>query len=106
MGKATDNEQLKLRATWYNNVSVGLFVTGVAIPSLLLPQKFSEIAVLFGHWRAGTTQEWDVSELLSIFVPFVVAMFFSFYFRFRSHHEVTKLDEYSPSLSDQTSGNL
>jgi hypothetical protein len=93
MGKAAENEQLKLRATWYNNVSVGLFVAGFFVPSLLLPQKFPEITHLLALWRGGTIQEWDVSELLAIFVPFVVAMFFSFYFRFRSHHEVNTLQD-------------
>jgi hypothetical protein len=91
MGKAAENEQHKLRAAWFNNVSVGLFVAGFFVPSLLLPQRFPEFARLLTLWRAGTIQEWDVSELLAIFVPFVVAMFFAFYFRFRAHHEVDSL---------------
>jgi len=42
MGKAADNERIKLRATWYNNVSVGLFVAGVFVPYLTLFQKLPE----------------------------------------------------------------
>ena len=93
MGRAAENEQLKLRATWFNNVSVGLFVAGFFVPFLLLPQRFREIVDLLALWRAGTIQEWDVSEILAIFVPFVVAMFFAFYFRFRAHHEVDRLQD-------------
>jgi hypothetical protein len=32
MGKAAENERIKLGATWYNNLSVALTFTGVLIP--------------------------------------------------------------------------
>jgi hypothetical protein len=34
MGKAAENERTKLRATFYNNLSVGLVLAGVLIPYL------------------------------------------------------------------------
>jgi hypothetical protein len=35
MGKAADNEKIKLRATAFNNVAVGLYLGGALIPLLL-----------------------------------------------------------------------
>jgi hypothetical protein len=52
MGKAAENERIKLRATWFNNVSVGLFITGVLVPYLAFVQgavqlsKFGDYAPL------------------------------------------------------------
>lgn len=43
MGKAADNERHKLRATFYNNLSVGLFLGGVFIPYLALTQRADEL---------------------------------------------------------------
>jgi hypothetical protein len=34
MGKAAENERIKLRATFYNNLAVGLALAGVLIPYL------------------------------------------------------------------------
>jgi hypothetical protein len=39
MGKAAENELIKLWATWLNNVSVGLFLTGVIVPYLAWAQS-------------------------------------------------------------------
>jgi hypothetical protein len=89
MGKAADNEQLKLRANWYNNASVGLTVAGVAIPYLTVPQRFTADPKLL---MSGRPQD-AVGAFLLIFVPFVITIFFAFYFRFRSHHEVDGLQD-------------
>jgi hypothetical protein len=34
MGKAADNERVKLRATYLNNIGAGLIVGGVIVPAL------------------------------------------------------------------------
>jgi hypothetical protein len=34
MGKAADHERIKLRATYLNNISVGLMIAGVLVPYL------------------------------------------------------------------------
>jgi len=76
MGKVADSEQLKLKATWFNNVSVGLFLGGFIIPFLTYFQKVAagsfglgEIAVTaitmamawglsgYSRWRALTIAE-------------------------------------------------
>jgi len=38
MGKAADNERLRLRASFYNNVGVGALVGGVLLPYLAIHQ--------------------------------------------------------------------
>ena len=39
MGKVAENERIRLRAIWMNNVSVGLLVAGFVIPYLTVIQK-------------------------------------------------------------------
>lgn len=36
MGKAADGERAKLRAAFFNNLAVGIFVAGVLVPSFTL----------------------------------------------------------------------
>jgi hypothetical protein len=48
MGKAAENERIKLGATWYNNLSVALTFTGVLIPVLSLYK--AENFQLLGDW--------------------------------------------------------
>jgi hypothetical protein len=40
MGKAANNERLKLRATFFNNSAVGVGVGGALIPYFTLTQNF------------------------------------------------------------------
>ena len=51
MGKAAENERIKLGATWLNNLSVGLTFTGVLIPvfSLYKVDNFQ----LLDDWTSG-----------------------------------------------------
>jgi hypothetical protein len=43
MANATDNERIKLLATYYNNISVGLTVTVVFIPLLSVFNNFAAL---------------------------------------------------------------
>ena len=43
MGKAANNERIKLKAMYFNNISVGLLVAGALIPYLAIAQRASEI---------------------------------------------------------------
>ena len=42
MGKAADNERLKLRAAYYNNLATGVVITGYAVPYFALMKKTLE----------------------------------------------------------------
>jgi glutamine amidotransferase-like uncharacterized protein len=66
MGKAADNEQIKQKASWLNNVSVSLFVGGFAIPYISLFQKkietgvsdFATAATAVLVWAAAAVFRW------------------------------------------------
>ena len=51
MGRTAENEMIKLRATYLNNVSVGLTVAGVLIPFLAIIPRLSYIV---GLWETST----------------------------------------------------
>jgi hypothetical protein len=94
MGKAAENERIKLRATWFNNLSVGLTVAGVLVPYLALPQRFPEIGRVWEAYREGTQiQTSDANDLLSLLAAFSVALIASIYFRFRADAEIARLKE-------------
>jgi hypothetical protein len=44
MGKAADNEAIKLRATFYNNLAVGAALAGVIVPIVTFYQTHNSIA--------------------------------------------------------------
>ena len=73
MGKAADNERIRLRATFYNNLSVGCLVAGALVPYVALGRvlaalnrtgqiPYAEIrnfvAVIFGVALAGLASWW------------------------------------------------
>ena len=43
MGKLVENERLKLRAAYYNNLGVGLFLGGLLIPYLSIVRRAGTI---------------------------------------------------------------
>jgi hypothetical protein len=49
MGKAADNERLKLDAAFYNNLAVGLFVGGAFLPAFGIYQNIPFADLLSGH---------------------------------------------------------
>ena len=53
MGKAADNERIKLRATYYNNVSVGLLLAGGLIPYLAFFRDAGEFEFRFSQMWNG-----------------------------------------------------
>jgi hypothetical protein len=44
MGKVAETERLKLRATFFNNLSVGFYVSGLLIPYIAIIQHSGDIA--------------------------------------------------------------
>ena len=42
MGKAADNEAIKLRANYRNNLAVNVVVVGIVVPYLLLVERIVE----------------------------------------------------------------
>jgi hypothetical protein len=82
MGKAADNERLKLRAVFFNNLSVACFVTGLFIPYLALLRGWGQSmnffeAVMAGNWKSAQ------GEALGLLAA-VIALSLGFVFRRRA----------------------
>jgi hypothetical protein len=91
MGKAADNERLKLRAIFFNNLSVACFVTGLFIPYLALLRGWGQSmhffeALLAGEWASARS---DALGLLAA----VLALSLGYIFRRRA-------DKIAQSLQD------
>jgi len=42
MGRAADNERIKLEAAFYNNIGIGLFVAGAVVPYFAIWRPISD----------------------------------------------------------------
>ena len=67
MGKAAENEKIKLTATFYNNVAVGATITGSIIPLLAYARE------LVQNDNAFTPIEFAVTFLVILAAAFVAA---------------------------------
>lgn len=78
MGKTADNERIKLRATYYNNISVGVAVAGVLVPCLVL-----------------YNQQIDVSSQqgLVAFTTILVALVGALLLRRAADHEIRQIED-------------
>jgi hypothetical protein len=56
MGKAARNEQIKIRATYYNNSAVGLFIAGVLLPILAFHPQLVALATWFSEYTNGRAE--------------------------------------------------
>jgi hypothetical protein len=94
MGKAADNERIKLRATWDNNVSIGLFLGGAIIPYLALGQN-PELQQKLYDWGHGKYQPTDMDgrKLFVVAAALVIALATSWIFRVTAHREIQKIQD-------------
>jgi hypothetical protein len=54
MGKAADNERIKLKATFYNNMAIALAVGGFFLPYLAYaPKAIGTWVEIVAWWRQG-----------------------------------------------------
>jgi hypothetical protein len=75
MGKAAENERIKLRATWFNNISVGVTLTTFLIPVLSLGAFNNWVhRMLFG----GPLSSHEGAHLFSLVCGFGVGVFFAY----------------------------
>jgi hypothetical protein len=95
MGKAARNEDHKLSAAFYNNLSVGLALGGILIPYLALTQRGFEIKewlmpVLLGT-RALTSE--DIQRILVAVFPFFLAFYGVYNFRRLAGERISKVED-------------
>lgn len=73
-GKAARNEVRKIRATFLNNIGVGMFITGFAVPYFAFAAKTAETGGSF--LRPFTADEYKtaLAGLVTMFFAFMFAM--------------------------------
>jgi hypothetical protein len=93
MGKAAENEGIKLRAIWFNNLSVGLLLGGVFLPafSLFKAENFS----LFHDWREGrfhpTVLQWEQLSITLMIIGWTFVLGAAF--RREAKKEIAKIQD-------------
>jgi hypothetical protein len=60
VGKVAKNEGIRLKATFLNNIAVGLFVAGVFVPYLALVQTggFPDVHDMFNNFLSGNISQY------------------------------------------------
>jgi len=92
MGKIADNERIKLRATFYNNIGVGLIVVGVLIPTLRALPAIGQFLADVTYGRV----EWSlkgVADVLVSAIVFVGTMWIGVLMRKHADEEIGKLED-------------
>jgi len=95
MGKAADNERIKLRATFFNNLSIGLFLAGFIVPYLTAMGKADEIEQFFRDWLQTGPQLSDpqVRTILIAVLPIPAALWLAWRWRKRAVTEIAKIQD-------------
>jgi hypothetical protein len=95
MGKIADNERIKLKATFFNNIAVGCAVAGFIVPYLALIQKYNEIQTVLKAYTSGTAglDNGDVKNLLLLLSTFFVSIAIARWFRHRANREIEQLQD-------------
>jgi hypothetical protein len=92
MGKAAETEDIKLRATWFNNVSVGLLITGFLVPYLALIQDAHFIQDLIAALRTGPYYQYLLLQFSRTF-GIALALAGALVFRRLAIKEIAKLKD-------------
>jgi uncharacterized membrane protein len=92
MGKTAENERIKLRATFYNNVGVGLTLVGVLVPTLgvlpVIAKFFADITSGHSVWSLEGAE-----KVLTSAVVFVATMRIAVLLRRAADKEISKIEE-------------
>jgi uncharacterized membrane protein YoaK (UPF0700 family) len=95
MGKTADNEAIKLRATYYNNLSVGLAVAGGLIPYFAFIQRAGEFLNWLTLWLSGRATVDSVEMWKAILATLTMALAFAIakHLRGSARTEIAKIED-------------
>jgi hypothetical protein len=82
MGKAANNESIKLRATFYNNVAVGATITGSIVPFLAYARELVQ-----------TDDEFTSTELAVTLLVIAAAALVAAASRYRANSVISKVED-------------
>jgi hypothetical protein len=89
MGKAAENERIKLKATYFNNLAVGLALAGVFVPYLAFAQTWQPI-----HGFPAILYDWVGDEQVHTkILAVLIALSFSRWFRYKANKEIQKIQD-------------
>jgi hypothetical protein len=92
MGRAADNERIKLRATYWNNGSIALAVGGVILPYVALAPKALEVGRWAKDWREGKpVPELDILPTIMTIGLMTILFIFAKRLRRRADREIQKV---------------
>jgi hypothetical protein len=77
MGKTANNERIKLRAGYHNNIAVGLYLGGFLIPYLAIFQKSPQIAAFIVSAiedRKISVAAPDIAYVVAVLLAFAMAI--------------------------------
>jgi hypothetical protein len=74
MGKTARNETKKLEATYFNNIAIGFFITGLVIPAVLLMQE-AAIGQIWSIKTAGYLAAMIGSMIMSFYMHYSARKF-------------------------------
>jgi hypothetical protein len=93
MGKAADNETIKLSAAFWNNLSVGMSVGGVFVAYLVLFQRVLESPPVLEAMKDDVFHSPDVRRLVAGLIAIALAMGLSAQFRRQAVREIAKIQD-------------
>lgn len=95
MGKIADNEGIKLTATYYNSLSVGLFVAGGFIPYFAFFQRLGEFLNWLLLWYQGrsTIDGIEMWKAILATIGMLLAFGFAKHLRNAARKEITKIED-------------
>ena len=93
MGKAADNETIKLTAAFWNNLSVGMSVGGVFVAYLVLFQRVLESPPALEAMKDGVFHSPDVRRLVAGLIAIALAIGLSVQFRKQALREIAKIQD-------------
>jgi|SRR5271168_601381 len=95
MCKAAENERIKLKAAYFNNIAVGLWVAGGLVPYLVFIQRAGELVEWIMGWLSGTSQFkfLETTKVIMPIVGFFLAATGARHFRQAADKEICKLED-------------
>ncbi|MGA2638348.1 hypothetical protein [Methylocella sp.] len=90
MGKAAYNERIKLRAMFYNNLSVGSLIAGFLVPSLIAVPAFPP---LLDDFMNGKLSSLDLHKPAAFVITLGLALWAALWLRNEADWIITKIQD-------------
>ena len=90
MGKAADNERIKLTATYYNGMSVSVTVVAILLPTLAFLPTLGATLLDVAQGHASATPD-DIAKVVVDAVAFLAALYCAAMLRRAADREIQKI---------------